>query len=114
MSLPSLSNFQIEDFFHKRRIPVKVISKDQITAEPARSTLIVNMEDSNDPHGGSHWALAMFTKGHMIWFDSFGADMPEVVRRWMKRSGLQCYYSNQQIQSIRSDSCGFLVHIRGP
>ncbi|MCW3101333.1 MAG: Pulmonary surfactant-associated protein [Chthonomonadaceae bacterium] len=116
MTLPSLTNYQLEDFLRKQDIPVQVISKDEITSKPHRGTYIVNLEDSDDPRGGSHWCLATITplplsvrgrKRAMIWFDSFGADMPEVVRTWMKSSGLPCYYSNQQVQAIDASSCGF-------
>lgn len=71
------------------------------------SALIMNNDTSFQP--GSHWiAMYIGSDGRGIYYDSFG--LPPLFREIIEFMNKNCpngwIYSNQQIQSVTSDTCG--------
>ena len=66
---------------------------------------IVNLDDSTDPRGGTHWvALHMKNKKFFSYFDSYGAPPPVEIMRLCHSSLI---YSTKQIQADNSTACGW-------
>jgi hypothetical protein len=87
-----------------------ILHKDQLKQlkPKAGQSFIINMEDSNGPQGGTHWISFVIMKNdHPIYFDSYGAPPPcDIIDFCKKYTDKPLLYSDKQIQSIRSGSCG--------
>lgn len=106
-----LSNFQLEEMAHKRRIKpfIGVFSKDQLPNPKKKGFYIINMEDANQG-GGTHWVCAE-EKGDAgsIYFDSYGVVPPNSVVSYFSKP---IRYVSDQVQHLDSEKCGwFALHM---
>ena len=87
-----------------------ILHKDQLNhiKPQAGQTFIINLEDSNGQQGGTHWVcFVLLNNDHPIYFDSYGAPPPcNIIDFCKKYTNKSLLYSDKQIQSIRSGSCG--------
>jgi hypothetical protein len=69
--------------------------------------LILNLENSG--HGGSHWTAVCNKPDspYIEYFDSFGLPIPQTILNYMRRSKKRVVGSNNEIQSLKSDACGY-------
>lgn len=96
----------------KHHIPLNgVFMKDQPPIIVYDGGYIINLEDSEQGNGGTHYC-ALFIPSHqktLLYFDSFGFPPPQSVLNWIKTTALRSYkliYNNVQIQNIHSGGCG--------
>lgn len=104
-----LTNTDLEYYAGLFKIPLNgVFSKDLFESKrPKLGNYVVNLENSD--YGGSHWTCLILTKNMAIYYDSFGAPMPQEIIRFVKRFNNKAIiiYSIDQIQHIDSIYCGW-------
>ena len=77
----------------------------------AGDSVIVNLQESDE--AGSHWVAAVKLRGHSVYFDPFGAEPDDRVKRWL---GGHPLVSTADYQQLTSEQCGqfcvyFLRHL---
>ena len=102
-----MSNFDLLDWCRYLNIPIKsVLSRDQKVPHNHQQTLFIyNLE----PHyaRGSHWC-ATYAKDNVInYFDSFGLPPFQEMVNHAKRENVTLLHQNQQIQNLRTSTCGY-------
>lgn len=115
-----LSNTQIEELAKKMNVPLAFCGfKDMLPKKlEFNKTYIINMDDAYDADGnhnqGSHWTAFQVNqypngKTAPMYFDSYGAPPPEVVKRKMKglAKSAGVPYNTKDIQSMMADVCGW-------
>ena len=84
-------------------------SKDMLPTKPKRNeSIIINLEDYLDGNG-THW-VAIYNSpenSDIEYFDSFGMLPPDVVYRYMFKTGKGIVYNSSVIQDINSIMCGY-------
>ena len=109
MSDELLSNIDLEYLSKLFKIQIcSILSKDLFNkAVPKVGSYIVNLDDSTGY--GTHWTAFIITDKIAMYFDSFGAPMPQSILRFIKRynSKLKIIYSIDQIQHKESIYCGY-------
>ena len=118
----SLTNFDLHRLCKKMDLPiVGVFSKDELKGVPQQiGTYYINMSDSHK--AGTHFVCFKIVcdedrgnykgkKGkakqcEALYFDSFGIDMPNDVREYLKNFS-PVVWNNRHIQNIQSDVCGW-------
>jgi hypothetical protein len=104
-----LSNIDLEYLAKLFKIPLmNILSRDLFNkATPKLGSYIVNLDDSTGI--GTHWCAFIITDKMAMYFDSFGAPMPQAILRFIKRynSNLKIIYSIDQIQHRDSIYCGY-------
>ena len=102
-----ISNFEIEDIAHKHKLPiVGVFSKDELPAKRKVGSYYINLQSSDDGNG-THWTFCrIFENGKAIYFDSFGAPMPQEVAKFLSIFK-PIATNNRQIQDLHSEMCGW-------
>lgn len=106
------TNVQLQDAIYKMKLPVNAISwKDQLyNMQPKPGGYIVNMENSVNCNGGTHWIALFLTNERgehkTYYFDSFGVDPPQDVVMFAKSWGPDLIHSCKQIQQLNSNFCG--------
>jgi hypothetical protein len=98
---------ELLDAARRAHIPlVWVGAKDEFAALPVllcNKGYIINLQSSDDGPG-SHWVCVYITPSAAVYFDSFGAEVPETVLRRLR--GLKVYRTNKIIQDIKKGFCG--------
>jgi hypothetical protein len=109
METELLSNKDLEYYAHIFKLPLNdVLSKDLFkNITPRLGNYIINLEDSIQ--GGSHWTCLILTKDIAIYWDSFGAPIPQDILKFIKRYNkkITIIYSIDQIQHMSSIYCGW-------
>lgn len=87
-----------------------VFSKDTLPTLHDNECAIVNIENSHDENGnplpGTHW-VAVGIRNHQSWyFDSFGLDIPPLIKKAVPKP---IYHSSQEFQSPHSTLCGLFA-----
>jgi len=103
-----LNNFDIEDICVKLKIPLAgVYAKNELKHLRPKigQYYVVNMQDSDDGDG-SHWVSCGFTKYGNFYFDSYGADCPDVIQKFLRKIKLPVFLNYKQIQNYSSENCG--------
>lgn len=103
MSLPALSNVQIES-----ALPgVAVTSKDAVGKLNGGDQAVVNLDDQGRP--GTHWVAFHVprTGPNAYYYDSYGAPPPELVLARLKQSRKHVLYNRVQMQTLGSTACGW-------
>jgi hypothetical protein len=119
-----LTNFDLEELFHKHHLPlVGIFSKDQLPYKKDRKPgcYVLNLQDEYDVQGGqnagTHWTCFYVEGRKACYMDPFGMIMPRQVQEFL--ADFKPYpYSTKQIQDITSQVCGwycfffchFMVH----
>jgi len=109
-----LTSQQINNYYRNNPLYGGCISKDQLkyieknmNLKHTRRFWIINLQNYNDG-GGTHWvALSLLNPEHGVYFDSFSTDPPENILKFMKRYRKTNYMNNEQIQDLKSTSCGY-------
>ena len=109
MRLTRISNIKIQQICQALEIPLQgVLMKDQFSITSPNGIYIVNLNDSNQ--SGSHWTLLIKMKNNKyLYFDSFGAPPPQTILDTLKIDPNKLQYNDQQIQDIKSQSCGYFA-----
>ncbi len=67
--------------------------------------MIINLDDSSGP--GTHWVALTLDKHQLTYFDPFGAQIPDTIITYTKKSTKPVRWNTSQIQSMKSDACGY-------
>jgi len=117
-----LTNHQIEFLAEKMSVPLAYCGfKDRLPERlQTNKAYIVNLDDSvckdtGIASQGTHWTglfVAEYPTGKQeaMWFDSYGAPPPEIVKKRVRdnfRLGLP--YNTKDIQSLMNQACGWYV-----
>jgi hypothetical protein len=104
-----LTDYDITVICEKLNLPIKgVYTKDRLPKDKTNGSYYINM-DNNDGEG-SHWMLAKIDGDNSLYFDSFAVGMPNEVKEFLK-DYKPILTSNKQIQSLRSQTCGWFCII---
>jgi hypothetical protein len=101
-----LTNFDIANICN--RIGVKlngIFMKDELSSNLEDGNYIINLQNHNQ--SGSHWCCFVKSKNCIYYFDPFGAVMPQNQLDIFKANHENIYYSNIQIQDMKSILCGY-------
>jgi len=108
-----LSNIQLSQMAQNNNIQLDdVIYKSDITniKKKKNMNLILNLDNGN---GGTHWTCYIKRGDNHIYFDSFGAIYPDIVKQYCNNSTKLCH--NAYIcQDLKTETCGYycfgLIH----
>lgn len=102
-----LSNVDIENICIDLKLPcVGVFSKNRMPIHHQVGSYYINLQDEEDGNG-THWAMCkIFKNGKAIYFDSFGFQLPEDIKEFLKPFR-PIPYNNRQIQDVGSSFCGW-------
>jgi hypothetical protein len=104
MRILTQSNYDIQDKFREIRIPLHgLYNKDDFPRDYRPGNYIINLDHSSGQ--GTHWTAMMVLPKEVIYFDSFGQDMPEILRRKLK--GKKVFYNDKHLQDIHSSACAY-------
>jgi hypothetical protein len=103
------SSTQLEHFFRNEKRFGGVLSKDEVRKYPrgpGGKFWILNLEDS-DKGDGTHWILSYDCDPDVSYFfDSYGIGPPDVVKRWMAKSGKDLVWNQEEVQKYTTATCG--------
>ena len=102
-----MSNHDLIKWCRYLNIPINdVLSRDQRVPHNHKQALFIyNLEPSY--MNGSHW-VATYVKDNIInYFDSFGMPPFEELVNHAKRKNLTLLHQNNQIQNIKTTTCGY-------
>lgn len=106
-----MTNYDLIEKAKELKIPlVGVYSKDELPYRVIKGAYILNLEDGNDLYGnfneGTHWTCFYIEGNRSVYFDSFGFIMPRQVQEFL-RLYKPIVYNTKQIQSVKSQVCGW-------
>ena len=104
-----LSDVEIDTYLNKWKIKHRIISRDEQLIK-GWDTYIINLDDSSG--GGTHWTAFIETKKNFIYFDSWGMEPPENVKRYVhitRNDEKHLYYNGTKVQPDTSILCGYYV-----
>lgn len=110
-----LSNFDIGNVLERNGIPLVYIGfKDKLIGTHLQvGSYVLNMADSDDGTGGTHWICFLVERingiHHVVYFDPFGLDPPEIVKKYVSKIDDDIVYNNEQLQNENSSICGWYV-----
>lgn len=91
---------------HQIKDPFIVTSIDKLPSKFHFPLLLISNLDKSYEEG-SHWITVFIgTQKKAIYFDSFGRQPPEEIESFFKKHRIPYEYSDVQIQSISSNTCG--------
>lgn len=104
----SLSNYEIEAIAKHYHLPlIDCCMKDELPSSIQDGIYIINLESSTQGDG-THWTCLIVQKHIALFFDSFGAPpSTEIIEFVRKRRGIRFAFSNEIIQDLNSENCGF-------
>lgn len=104
-----LSNFDIVNILERNNIFLVYIGyKDMLVDSKLQSgCYIINMSDSDDGTGGSHWTAIMIDKNYAVYFDPLGSPPPWVVIQYLLNDNV--LYNQKKIQNEVTAICGWYV-----
>jgi len=107
--MPAITNnVELQEASVRNNIPlVGVFYKDQLPLQIKPGSYIINLSESDDGSGGTHWVGAIVEGRRVVYFDPFGIAMPKEIERYF--SAFQVEQNQQQIQNIDSNICGYYV-----
>lgn len=99
---------RLEEQAKRMGLPLNgIFNKDDLPSKRQEGGYIFNLQDSVDEKGnplpGTHWTAAYIEGNKACYFDSFGFPPPEQVDNFIGKHA----WSGNQIQSIRSEVCGY-------
>jgi len=98
-----LSNYDIENILKNKQIRINgIFSKDKLPKQLSNGFYIINIQNSDDGDG-THWTCFLKKNDEIFYMDSFGSPAPIEVQNHFK----EYYYSDEQIQDINSEACGY-------
>ena len=93
------------------KIPLKVVSKDEMKSmKPLNGGYIINLQNS-DKGTGSHWTALYIYNSYAIYNDSFGSLPPVEIIRFVRRikRNMKIVYNIDIIQNLKSEACGYFA-----
>ncbi len=103
-----LTNLEIQNICNQLNIKLNgIFMKDELKTNLKNGNYIINLQNHNQ--SGSHWLGFYKSKNNIYWFDSFGVQMPQNEFNIFKQEHDNIYYSNVQIQDMKSILCGYFV-----
>ena len=118
----SLTDYQLRCLGKRMNFEIASISfKDDLPSKfEYNKAYIINLEDEYDENGnpnmGSHWTCFQINKYPNnkvdgIYFDSYGVDMAEDVRKYIKRHTKieKLAHTTKNVQSLMNNACGWFV-----
>jgi hypothetical protein len=115
-----LTNDQIEDLAGRMKIPLEYVGfKSNLPKKlKTNKAYIINLDDEYDKgtgmrNGGSHWTAMQIMeypngKKEGIYFDSYGAPPPEIVKNAvMNNFKIKIPHNTKDIQSLMNEACGW-------
>lgn len=106
----SITNVDLDKLAQQLALPLLgIFSKDELPkARGKNGGYVFNLQDGTDEKGaplpGTHWTAAFCEGKQCCYFDSFGFPPPIQVGDFLGRPLL---WNAMQIQSIRSETCGY-------
>ena len=84
----------------------EIIYKDDIMniSKKLNMNIIINLQDSSSEGNGTHWTILIKRNNKYFYFDSFGANCPNIVKQYCQKN-LGC--NNYIVQNINSETCGY-------
>lgn len=106
-----LSNFDIVNILERNNIFLVYIGyKDMLVDSKLQSgCYIINMADSDDGTGGTHWTAMMIEKHNVVYFDPLGTPPPSIVKQYVRSIDDDVLYNQKKIQNEVSAICGWYV-----
>jgi len=101
-----LTNLEILDAVRKLKIPRfrGVFVRDNLPVEPKRMECgILNLDDTSG--NGTHWVAWYGDNGKNYYFDSYGIQRPNELKRYLRSP---IFYNTEQIQPKQEVFCGHL------
>ncbi len=89
--------------------------QDELPAKCTPGFWVYNLDKRNapvDPSGrslGTHWTCSLGDNHHVFYFDSYAAQPPEAVARFLKTRYEAIYSNNYIVQQLQSEHCGWFV-----
>ena len=106
MSLPELSNIQIEAANKNDSSFGGCFSRDDLPQPLDTKYYIVNLDSKKG--SGTHWVLVDNRRSQeCIYFDSYGMPPPEEVLARMQNTGKKLVYNDADVQELGSEQCGW-------
>lgn len=104
--MKTLSNISINEILKKVEAFQGCFSKDTIPSILAKKKLyyIINLDDIGL---GTHWVLVVIEKDKVIYIDPFGQLPYQLLQDLCKSYNKPLYYSTNQLQDMKSNSCGW-------
>jgi hypothetical protein len=115
-----LTNHQIEDLAKRMKVPLEYVGfkSDLPKKLKTNRSYIINLDDEVDKgtgvrSGGTHWTCFQIMeypngKKEGIYFDSYGAGPPEIVKKKvMDNFKLGIPHNKKDIQSLLNEACGW-------
>jgi hypothetical protein len=115
-----LTNHQIEDLAKRMKVPLEFVGfkSDLPKKLKTNRSYIINLDDEIDKatgvrSGGTHWTnfqIMEYPNGKKegIYFDSYGAGPPEIVKKRVMDNFKLCLPHNKKdIQSLLNEACGW-------
>ena len=118
----AVSDVTLYEICHKLQIPIRLIcQRNELHNISQDGAYIVNLQPSTQGNG-THWCAFWKHKKTIFYFDSFSEPPPQNEVDLFFREHDTIWYSDVQIQSIKSSNCGFfclgyflaLMHFKGP
>lgn len=106
MALPILSASDLQHINQQHNLRINYIGRqnDYITKQAFQGNYIININPNSNM---GHWT-ALYVKGKKaVYFDPFGVVPPPQVLIFIKNNGLKLDWSTNDIQNIKTSSCGW-------
>ena len=106
-----ISNHDLIEWCDYLNIPINdVLSRDmKVPHNHKQALFIYNLEPSY--MSGSHWVATYVKNGVINYFDSFGMPPFQEIVNHAKRENLTLLHQDNQIQDIKTTTCGYFVYI---
>ena len=106
------SDLDLIKLAHDVRVPIQWIGfKNELMHEiPRDGNYIINLANSDDGSGGSHWTCVRLEKRQAMYFDAFGVSAPTCVLDWIYKyigpNHSKLITNTSDIQQLNSNWCG--------
>lgn len=102
-----LTNYDLIYLCKKFKINlIQCESKNKINIKPIKyrpCCYIINLDNFD----GSHWTALFCYMNQAVYFDSYGAIMPNEIIKFCNKYSLRLTYNQTQIQHLKSVLCGY-------
>lgn len=110
----NLSNYQLETIANKNNITLQeIIYQDEIfnLSKVKNMNIILNLQNSKSSGNGTHWVTLLKRDNNFFYFDSFGSQPPNIIKRYCK---VNLGYNSYICQNLNTEVCGYyciaLIH----
>ena len=101
-----LTNFDLIKISKELHLKLNMVCmRDECPKTLKNGNYILNLESHLE--SGSHWVCFIKHNKNIYYFDSFGVQMPQNELDIFKHNNYNIFYSNIQIQDMKSILCGY-------